>query len=174
MLVSKFQALHHVQVHSITTLATPHYGSSYADMFFPPSLVHSILDKKRKSGDGPLGWRSFGGAVQCTTVYARECLTKEQLPDNPAVHYLSVPAGVERIEQVGWSMRVGWRRLMEREGVNDGLVSVQSAKWGRVLETVEADHLDLIQLWPWRSKECSFEAQPFYRRLMDTLQELEH
>lgn len=47
-----------------------------------------------------------------------------------------------------------WEYLRALEGPNDGLVSVESARWGEVVGTLEADHVDLINLfntWKWEA-----------------------
>ena len=45
-------------------------------------------------------------------------------------------------------MRPFFKKLYDLEGPNDGLVSVESAKWGTFLGSIEADHLEQIN-WNW-------------------------
>jgi hypothetical protein len=52
----------------------------------------------------------------------------EETPDDPHVSYYSFSAEFTP----SWSnpFRIPWGVVYEREGPNDGLVSVQSARWG--------------------------------------------
>jgi triacylglycerol esterase/lipase EstA (alpha/beta hydrolase family) len=63
-------------------------------------------------------------------------------PDDPSVQYYSYGAATE---MPAWSSLLGlpWQMVKEKEGDNDGIVSVNSAKWGTYVKTVNADHWDL-------------------------------
>ncbi|KAL8850512.1 MAG: hypothetical protein Q9221_004560 [Calogaya cf. arnoldii] len=64
-------------------------------------------------------------------------------PDREGVRYLSYGASVD---PPIWSAFYRSHLIMEREeGANDGLVSVESSKWGDYKGTlVDINHLDLI------------------------------
>lgn len=72
-------------------------------------------------------------------------------PDNPDVAYFSYGAYV-RDMPVANLLRFSHGVIKERDGDNDGLVSLHSAKWGEYLGTVEADH--------WVGFRHDFERQP--------------
>ena len=61
------------------------------------------------------------------------------------------------------------RLLTPREGPNDGLVSLASARWGEYLGTIHADHFaqtpDGVFLRPGED----FDALGFYTRLVEDL-----
>ncbi|GAA5812691.1 hypothetical protein MFLAVUS_006149 [Mucor flavus] len=63
-------------------------------------------------------------------------------PDDPSVKYYSYGAAAQL---PAWSSLLGvpWQMVNEKEGENDGFVSVESAKWGTYVKTIHADHWDL-------------------------------
>jgi triacylglycerol lipase len=128
-----------VEVLSLTTVATPHRGSVFADYCFqeigPDYLPHfyKFFDK--------LGI-STGAFRQLTTKYMTEEFNPKT-PDVEGVRYFSYGA---TFNPGFWSAFRQPHKIVERlEGTNDGLVSVQSAKWGTYKGTlVNVSHLDLI------------------------------
>jgi hypothetical protein len=60
-------------------------------------------------------------------------------PDNPNVSYFSYGAYVREMP-VANLLKFSHGVIEEKEGENDGLVSLKSARWGEYLGTVEADH----------------------------------
>ena len=139
-----------VTVLSLTTIATPHRGSSFADFCFnklggwTPSVYKSL---------GSLGV-STGAFKQLTTRYMNEEFNPKT-PDVKGVRYFSYGATAH---PPFYSMFYEPRVIVERaEGPNDGLVSVASSKWGTYKGTlVDVTHLDLIdwtnrfRWWWWR------------------------
>jgi hypothetical protein len=63
-------------------------------------------------------------------------------PDDPTVQYYSYGAAAQI---PAWSslLSLPWQMVKEKEGDNDGIVSVSSAKWGTYVKTIQADHWDL-------------------------------
>jgi len=68
--------------------------------------------------------------------------------------------------------------ILEKEGPNDGLVSVESAKWGTYVGTVEdVSHLDLVgwinaARYSWakfRGRNIAFHPATFYLSIADHL-----
>ena len=59
-------------------------------------------------------------------------------------------AGAQPRDQIFLPLRFAWSLIHDREGDNDGLVSVESAKWARehFQKTLEADHLNELGWWP--------------------------
>jgi hypothetical protein len=75
-----------------------------------------------------------------TTDYCRDYFNPNT-PNDPHVKYYSYGAS-EKFPS--WSLfNLPCQLIKEKEGLNDGLVSVDSAKWGVYLKTLEADHWDL-------------------------------
>lgn len=143
----------HYQVVSLTTIATPHRGSECADF-----IVDLI-------GENPLLQ-----AVCPPSVYelTTESLKKfnQEITDSPKVEYFSYGARFDpkwfNIFNVTWNvMRYKImsraRRLEANDKFkklydNDGIVSVESSKWGTYVGTLDqVDHLDLIN-WTNRTR----------------------
>jgi triacylglycerol lipase len=140
-----------VKVLSLTTVASPHRGSSFADFCFdeigPRALPHlyQIL--------GKLGFGT-GAFSQLTKKYMQEDFNP-RTPDVEGVEYFSYGATVRPSL---WSAFWRSHKVVEKfEGPNDGLVSVESSKWGTYKGTlVNVNHLDLInwtnriRWWFWK------------------------
>ena len=66
-------------------------------------------------------------------------------PDDPATRYFSFGADMAAPPRLLSPFRQSHRVIAEAEGPNDGLVSVESARWGEYRGTlVGVSHLDLI------------------------------
>ncbi|KPV72164.1 uncharacterized protein RHOBADRAFT_39622 [Rhodotorula graminis WP1] len=129
------------KVRSLTTISTPHRGSSFADYLLEDILgaqrVPSFLGMMKVLGV-PGGGEAFNDLT--TTKMAR---FNEETPDDPDVKYVSY--GAEFTPSWSNAFRIPWGIVSEREGPNDGLVSVESAKWGDYRATLHnVNHLDLI------------------------------
>lgn len=62
-------------------------------------------------------------------------------PNDPNIAYYSYGANASF---PAWSLlNLPSKWVKEKEGINDGLVSVESAKWGTYIKTLQADHWDL-------------------------------
>ncbi len=59
-------------------------------------------------------------------------------------------AGTQPVERMFPPLRLVWGIIQEKEGANDGLVSVESAKWtnDHFRATLDADHLNELGWWP--------------------------
>ncbi|RIB21304.1 hypothetical protein C2G38_1891443, partial [Gigaspora rosea] len=75
-----------------------------------------------------------------TTDYCVNYFNKST-PNNPSVAYYSYGASTN---VPIWSpLYFPYQIIKEKEGPNDGLVSVKSAQCGKYIGTVECDHWDL-------------------------------
>lgn len=76
-----------------------------------------------------------------TTNFCQEVFNPNT-PDDPSVKYYSYGASVQQMPL--WApLGFAWEIIKAKEGENDGLVSLSSARWGEYVETVECDHWDL-------------------------------
>ncbi len=153
------------RVSSITTLGTPHLGSPFADWGIKNILWRPQLERIINF---------FGvdtSAFHClTTHFVRKEFNKAVL-DHPNVKYYSF-GGSRTRDQMPFLFKFAFDKVMEAEGPNDGLVSVDSCMWGHYLGTLEADHLEMIN-WHVRkyTRYCSrvpyrpFNALDLYQRL---------
>lgn len=152
-------------VKSLSTVATPHRGSSFMDwcrdnlgvghigtlaqreandavIAHLESLHHEnliydskqyILPKILKPVDAP----AFSNL---TRDYCAEF--NKVTPDDPNIRYFSYAAhtNLKPYQALAFSHYI----VNQKEGVNDGLVSVESAKWGEFCGLVDCDHWDLV------------------------------
>ena len=132
----------HRRVASLTTITAPHHGSTAVDVILGllPCKVCEWADIAMKK----IGW-DFDVIIQMSKNYMEEVF-------NPMV------PDVEEVEYYSWSARASlWGKnrvkpfmlhfyliIKATEGENDGMVSVESAKWGKWLGILEGDHYGVI------------------------------
>jgi len=145
------------RVLTLTTLGTPHRGSSFAD--WGVSRFERVIKPLLDLFDFPC--QAF---YDLTTQKCQEF--NDQVPDAPNVRYFSV-AG--RHPSGNWKSR--FRLLHEfvrhTEGPNDGIVSVSSAKYGESCDEWEGDHMSLVN-WPDPTGPAP-DRGPDYARLVGRL-----
>ncbi|KAG6010967.1 hypothetical protein E4U54_008313 [Claviceps lovelessii] len=164
-----------IQVASLTTISTPHRGSPFADyvlgtesglMYLP--RLYSLLER---------AGLETGAFRELTTGYMTGTFNRHVL-DDETVRYFSYGAVLDDPPPLLSPFRVSGRVIARREGQNDGLVSVQSSRWGVYQGTLlGVNHLDLIN-WPnrvrwmvkrWMGVEKGFNAVAFYLGVADML-----
>lgn len=143
-LISKLKQ-NNFQIVSLTTISTPHHGSECAD--FVVDLV------KEKS----LEVLHLDSIKELTTTNMKKF--NAEVLDDSRVAYFSYGARFQphwfNVFNIPW--KIIHRRCIKNSktktagvGDNDGMVSVESAKWGEYLGTLDqVDHLDLIN---WTNK----------------------
>jgi triacylglycerol lipase len=125
------------RVLTLTTLGTPHRGSTFADWGIRrlERILKPILEM--------MGF-PYQAFYDLTT---RSCEKfNQEVPDRHGVRYFSV-AG--KHPENGWydRMRLTHDFVKQTEGPNDGIVSVASATYGESCEVWDGDHLNLVN-WP--------------------------
>ncbi|HEX4341153.1 MAG TPA: hypothetical protein VH062_34830 [Polyangiaceae bacterium] len=149
----------HSRVASLTTIGTPHRGTPIADsgaMFigeWPRSrrLLHRV-------------GVNVDGLYDLTTARMQEF--NRLVTDATGVVYSSVVAAVAPLGRpVNALLIPGYTFLSRTVGANDGMVPVESQKWGEVVGEIEADHWEQIG-W-----SRSFDALRFYAVLAEHLAE---
>lgn len=162
------------KVLSITTIATPHRGSAFADHFLStlgkerlPQLL-ALLDML------PIGGGD-GKAFEFLTI-DNMCKFNQETPNVPSVKYFSWGATYDPGLIDTW--KYPHSIILEKEGPNDGLVSIESAKWGTYLGTLNhVNHLDLVgwtntARYKWAEimgNEIKFRPATFYLGIVDML-----
>ncbi|KAJ8095022.1 lipase 2 [Marasmius tenuissimus] len=130
------------KVLSVTTLATPHWGSPAADFLAATHLAENPIVRSlinlAPAGDGD--GQAF---VSLSTNKAREFNMKTV--DRPGVRYFSYGCcfspGI--IDALAWGPTHAHISLVD--GENDGLVSLKSAQWGEYLGTIRGvNHTEII------------------------------
>ncbi|KAL8731852.1 MAG: hypothetical protein Q9166_003136 [cf. Caloplaca sp. 2 TL-2023] len=115
-----------IKVMSLTTIASPHHAKNL------PRIYRALKALRIETG-------AFS---QLTRRFMKEDFNPKT-PDREGVRYLSYGASVD---PPMWSAFHRSHRIVDQEeGANDGLVSVESSKWGDYKGTlVNVSHLDLI------------------------------
>ncbi|KAI8637867.1 Alpha/Beta hydrolase protein [Parasitella parasitica] len=99
-------------------------------------------------------------------------------PNDPKISYYSYGANASFPAWSLLNMPSKW--IKEKEGINDGLVSVESAKWGTYIKTLQADHWDLNgQRYRWKytrpfSDRSKFDTIDFYMEMATHLYQQGH
>ncbi|KAJ9056382.1 hypothetical protein DSO57_1033613 [Entomophthora muscae] len=138
------------KVASLTTVSTPHRGSYFMDWCRDRLKVgqinseETLEDHQHQQALVERFTRIFDVPAysHLTSDY---CLNKfnPTTPDSPDVAYYSYNAYLDNMHRLSM-LHFPWSIINEREGRNDGLVSLESAKWGQLVETVQAHHFDLV------------------------------
>lgn len=142
---------------SLTTIATPHHGSHFADWFverFDARLP--FLRSLERLG------LEVDGFHDCTRAASHAF--NQTVPDSPKVRYFSYSA-FQVARKIPPVLRRSHSLIARAEGANDGLVSELSARWGEHVATLRADHLSLVGE---RGPEY-FDHLAFYTRIVDDL-----
>jgi len=150
-MISKLKPLD-FEVLSLTTVATPHRGSAFADYCL------KVIGKQRiprvYKALETIGMQT-GAFSQLTTEYMINEFNGS-VPNEESVRYFSYGAMTQ--PSLFSMFRAPHRIILENEGPNDGLVSVSSAQWGVYKGTlVGPSHLDIIN-WTNRLKWIILEA----------------
>lgn len=161
-----------VKVLSLTTIASPHRGSAFADYMFNqigperlPKVYRALKALQIETG-------AFS---QLKRDYMCEDFNPKT-PDREGVKYFSY--GAMFTPPIWSAFRHSHRVVEEAEGPNDGLVSVASSSWGTYKGTLSnVNHLDLINwtnrlrwaIWELVGNKREFNAIAFYLDIADML-----
>lgn len=168
----------HMEEHvaSLTTINTPHRGSALVDFLKKlPDMVyrtvcHWIDVYFRRMGD--VKPDAFRASFQLSKCYAREF--NAACPDMEGVYYQSYAS----LMKSGFSSKllcIPYWILKKLDGPNDGLVTVDSARWGDFKGVVASkrlrgiSHGDMIDLT--REDYQGFDVKEFYVNLVAELKE---
>ncbi len=129
------------KVASLTTLGTPHHGSSVADYVVGTTDQDSELaEAVSKIGLGT----DIAGLKSLTTEACKTFNEKAEAWENNCGVQFRAYAGAQKWAKIFQPFRLFWQKL---GGDNDGLVPVESAMWQDkyfVEPIIDADHLNLI------------------------------
>lgn len=165
-------------VSSLTTIASPHHGSSLADLILKaPELVTEKLSEmfdwfgdnmypKTKSD-------ALGSLEQLTCSYLKESFNPNT-PDHDEVTYYSYSAAVGKGTEHSLNPVYKFQNnhIFQNEGPNDSFVSVESAKWGEHIKTVPLSHLAQMHIQVSKNVQPLYEA--FWLELLLMLSEKGH
>ncbi|CAN8105808.1 unnamed protein product [Discula destructiva] len=165
-----------VNVRALVTIATPHHGSAYAD-YLLAQIGPRRLPRLYRAWTATTGLGT-GAFDQLTRQYMTQHFNPAT-QDDPATEYFSYGAALVRRPPLLSPFRGSHKVILREEGPNDGLVSVDSARWGSYKGTLEGvNHLDLINWtnrlrWTirrWMGEPEPFNAVAFYLQIADMLE----
>lgn len=151
-------------IESLTTVSTPHHGTSLAELVLgaPQTIRNKIA--------GFLDWMGdyvYPDTKNDSTASVRQ-LTREyvtsqfnpSVPDVDEVSYYSYSAAVGKgtDEPIQVLARYQNNYIHQAEGLNDGMVSVQSAKWGTHIKTGNISHLEQLNFSTRDDRKPLFKA----------------
>ncbi len=165
-------------VASLTTINTPHRGCIFADYLLDkiPGSVCAKVAAKYNAALTLLGDREpdFMEAVQDLTASACARLN-QTMPDDPQVYYQSVGSKMNCASSGRFPLNMSYPMVKHFDGVNDGLVAVDSMHWGCSFIHVAVptgrgvSHGDMIDLN--RENIFGFDVREFYVNLVYQLKE---
>lgn len=156
---------------TLTTVSTPHRGSPVADF---------IIELLQKDG---LGWflskimnlmRRYPEDIhQLTTHYVQDVFNKTVF-DDPRIAVFSMGFSIPRplfLHSLAPILWIG-NEIIRDSGFpnNDGLVSLESARWGEYLGDFEADHYSQVAPIPFSG---SLVYKSIFRRVLDRISQYE-
>ncbi len=157
-------------VASITTIATPHRGSPIADYvyenidennYFPNAIVN--LFAKMMGDHSP---KSFESGKELTTSKMKEF--NKQVKNVESIRYFSYAAALTKPYGI-YLPRKMYNYIYEKEGDNDCLVSIKSAKWGEFMGTIKkVSHFEVVG-YPLFKIQTEFNTIEFYQKIYDNL-----
>ncbi len=171
------------KVASYTSIAGPHRGSAVADVILgvvPNSLewlVGGTLDFVYAFIFGDTNPNSLQNGYDLTRSYMINTFNPNT-PNMPGIYYQSWAAKIKMmaVDARNWYFVATWPILLAYEGANDGLVSVNSAKWGTFRGTEDAswysagcDHLNIVSQ-PFGITP-GFDANEFYISMVSELKD---
>jgi len=164
----------HPSVASLTTIATPHRGTSLAELVLTaPGVLREKLGEMFDWFGESIFPQSKSNAVEAVEQLTREYVTKEfnpNVPDHENVQYFSFSAAVGRgtNHPVNTIYRYQNGHIFKQEGLNDSFVSVKSAKWGKHIQTAPLSHLEQLDIQV--SKDRKKFVEYFWLDLVHNLQ----
>jgi triacylglycerol esterase/lipase EstA (alpha/beta hydrolase family) len=182
-LISKLGSSMNTRIATLTTVSTPHRGSPFMDWCrdsfglgkITENLSHiginlnennnyntkdnnSMLDRIAQIFDMP-------AYANLTTDYCTEVFNPHVV-NVSSTEYFSYGGSVQMPRFS--PLRIPHEIVSAKEGENDGIVSVMSARWGNYIETLDADHWALCNRWISKGNS-KFDASSFYLRIMSDL-----
>ena len=165
-------------VASLTTINTPHRGCIFAE-YLLNKLPESVQDKTADTynaalkvlGDTDPDFNAAVGDLTESVCFVRN----ETTPDAPEVLYESVMSYCKKARHGKFPLNLSYPLVKHFDGQNDGLVSVDSARWGSKFTLLEPEgtrgitHGDVIDLN--RENIPGFDVREFYVNLVASLKE---
>ncbi|MBD5138778.1 MAG: triacylglycerol lipase [Ruminococcus sp.] len=164
------------KVATLTTVGTPHRGSQVTDLAnkLPDSFYRKVADfmNRRFKGFGDADPDFYTACHQFNSDYAERF--NEEVPDSEKVYYQSYASVMKNALSFG--LLSFTYLLLKKFGRNDGLVTVESAKWGNFKGVYESkgvrgiSHGDTIDLA--REDFKGYDPREEYVRIVSELKDM--
>ena len=136
----------HEKIASLTTVSTPHWGSSFAD--WGMKNLGKVIPVAGKLGLDLAAFKDL--TIKTCTRYNRDPEVMEFEHQCEKTTLFQTYAGKQKFTAVLDALKLSCYIVEREEGENDGLVSVKSAKWkDRFFKGIipQADHLNELGWW---------------------------
>ena len=166
-------------VASLTTVNTPHRGCIFVDWVFDnmsekaqQKMADTYNAASRVRGDTAPDFLSAVGDLRksvCDRLNA-------ETPDYEGVYYQSVGSVTKNARSGRFPMDISYPFVKKTDGENDGLVSIESMKWGEKFHFIPANgkrgvtHSDIIDLN--RENFDGFDVREFFVQLVAELKDM--
>lgn len=165
-------------VASLTTINSPHRGCRFADHLIgkSPALLKKIISKAYNSTLKRLGDQNPDFLSAVTDLTAARCkILNENCPDVPGIFYQSYGSYANHSISGRFPLNLSFLIVRFFEDKNDGLVSVDSMKWGEKFTLIEPKgirgitHGDVVDLN--RENVSTFDVREMYVNIVKDLKE---
>ncbi|MBK9328063.1 MAG: alpha/beta fold hydrolase [Sphingobacteriales bacterium] len=167
-------------ISSITTLGSPHQGTHLADIILGrlplPKFATARLVNLYATLMGDKRPDSLRAVVQVTTQSMKQF--NEEVPDSSKVYYQSYASHVSKEYP-----NILWKTIAyiirPYEGKNDGMVGIESCKWGNYRGLIQTDaassvsHADMVGLTQFFGNP-NFDARVFFTDVIHELKKMNH
>ncbi len=157
------------KVASLTTISTPHRGSSIADTIIAFLQRKKLTKKAQNLANfyakliGDKNPKALKAANDLTVTYMK--YFNKSVLNMPQVYYQSYGSIINSNYPL-WVVKIQNKMMQKAEGSNDGIVSSYSYKWGNFRGIVKSNenygisHFDIVGM-KFISKSSSFDAEKF-------------
>lgn len=159
-------------VASLTTINTPHRGCIFAEYLLGkvPEAVRQKIAAAYNAALRKVGDPNPDFLAAVTDLTGSACLARNEVtPDAPGVVYESVMSYCRKAQHGKFPLNMTYPIVKHFDGLNDGLVSVESARWGEKFTLLEPagkrgiSHGDVVDLN--RENIRGFDVREFYVKL---------
>lgn len=168
------------RVRSVTTLATPHRGSRAAERL-PPPLWRTIQFASRATWRlipfttertflKKLAARRWDALSDLTPQYLCD-IFNQAVVDDPQVRYFSYAAVLDpqTTGALGVIRRIEGRLSGVQSPLHDGVVELESTRWGEFIRACPTDHAGIIGLHPLPWRKPSFDHLALFAEIAERL-----
>lgn len=167
-------------ISSITTLGSPHRGTHLADIILGklplPKFATARLVNLYATVMGDKRPDSLRAVVQVTTESMKQF--NEEVPDSSKVYYQSYAGHINKeYPNIIWKTMA--YLIREYEGKNDGMVGIESSKWGNFRGIIQSEsapsvsHGDMVGLVQFLGNS-NFDARQFFIDVIHELKTMNH